>query len=403
MASVRRTHHLFFCLEDGVSDGARPLALSLLTGERYVLERAQLDLVMSVPADSWTDAEAKHEPLVELGLLVSDDDDARHRELRERDEALSSNEWNPYAAVYHQMTRWSGVDVLRGAEPELGVEAKAVAQAYVARHGPPPGPFRDPWPAPSIPLPAGGRSGALYRTLAARRTTRAFDSRRPLTLEELSSLLHYVFGCHGHATTIANVVCIKRTSPSGGGLHPIDAYPIVSDVTGLAPGIYHYDVRRHAMALLAELDVEEARRTATSFMCGQSYFGAAPVCFVLAARFYRNHWKYRRHQKAYAGILMDAAHLSQTLHLISAEMGLGAFITLAINTRDIEARLGLDGVSEGVVAMTGCGRPAAGRSPLELAFAPGTPEASPAGPPARAGGRASSARQTSGASRSGVA
>jgi SagB-type dehydrogenase family enzyme len=92
------------------------------------------------------------------------------------------------------------------------------------------------------------------------------------------------------------------------------------------------------------------------------------VSFVLTARFYRNHWKYRRHQKAYAGILMDAAHLSQTLYLVAEELQLGAFITLAINARDIERRLDLDGVSEGVIAITGCGPRAQRRSPLELQF-----------------------------------
>src|SRR5437588_12277835 len=113
---------------------------------------------------------------------------------------------------------------------------------------------------------------------------------------------------------------------------------------------------------------------ATSFMCGQSYFGSAHVSFVLTARFFRNHWKYRRHQRAYAGILMDAAHLSQTLYLVSGELGLGAFITIAINSRDIEEHLGLDGVSEGVIAMTGCGRRAPGESPLEVHVSPGLPQ-----------------------------
>jgi SagB-type dehydrogenase family enzyme len=116
---------------------------------------------------------------------------------------------------------------------------------------------------------------------------------------------------------------------------------------------------------------------ATSFMCGQGYFGAAHVSFVLTARFYRNHWKYRQHQKAYAGILMDAAHLSQTLYLVSGEVGLGAFITIAINARDIEERLGLDGVSEGAIAMTGCGPRAAGRSPLELQYSVEPPAEAP--------------------------
>ena len=105
-------------------------------------------------------------------------------------------------------------------------------------------------------------------------------------------------------------------------------------------------------------------------MCGQSYFGDAHVSFVLAARFARTQWKYRRHEKAYAGVLMDAAHLSQTLYLVAERLGLGAFVTLAVNGRDAEARLGLDGCSEGVVAMAGCGPRAQAGSPLDPRFVP---------------------------------
>jgi SagB-type dehydrogenase family enzyme len=127
--------------------------------------------------------------------------------------------------------------------------------------------------------------------------------------------------------------------------------------------------------MLEGLDTGEARRLATFFMCGQKYFGMAHATFILTARFDRSHWKYRRHQKAYASILMDAAHLSQTLYLVAAELGLGgAFVTLAVNARDIDQRLGLDGVSEGVVAAIGCGRRAPGQSPLELRFSSEPPE-----------------------------
>ena len=179
----------------------------------------------------------------------------------------------------------------------------------------------------------------------------------------------------GYARSPAGVVSLKRTSPSGGGLHPIEAYPIITNVTGVSPGIYHYNAQRHSLVGLEDLPTEDAQRTATRFLCGQKYFGMAHVSFILTARFYRNHWKYRRHQKAYAGIVMDAAHLSQTLYLVSAQLNLGAYVTLAINGGDIEERLGIDGVSEGVIAMTGCGRRKPGRSPLELQFSATLPEA----------------------------
>ena len=75
-------------------------------------------------------------------------------------------------------------------------------------------------------------------------------------------------------------------------------------------------------------------------------------------RFYRTFWKYRKHQRAYGVILMDAAHLSQTFYLVCAELGLGAFFTAAINGSNVEEKLGLDGFTEGAVAICGCGAPA---------------------------------------------
>jgi putative peptide maturation dehydrogenase len=391
MAKVRRTPYAFLYLEDdylpdigAVLRGelpepaarARVCALSILTGERHEVRHEELELLLSIPAGRWVDENGgDHDALrglAEKGLLVSDDADDTLGALREREEALAANEWNPYAALYHYLTQWSAVDIRDPGEEEYRNTEKhsAIIRAFLAEHGPPPGEFADERPGPSIPLPGSDRPEALFQTLTARRTTRAFDPDVPMTLEQLDTVLRYVFGCHGYAATLSGVVCIKRTSPSGGGLQPVEAYPIVSNVEGVQPGIYHYNVRDHALTFLSEVDPTDARRMATSFMCGQSYFGAAHVSFVLTARFYRNHWKYRRHQKAYAGILMDAAHLSQSLYLVSGELGLGAFVTIAINSRDIEERLGLDGVSEGVIAMTGCGPRIPGESPLELHVSP---------------------------------
>src|SRR5262249_10346024 len=78
---------------------------------------------------------------------------------------------------------------------------------------------------------------------------------------------------------------------------------------------------------------------------------------IMAARFYRNFWKYRQHRKAYSVVLMDVAHLSQTFYLVCAQLGLGAFLTAAINHVNIEEHLGLDGFAEGGIALTGCGAP----------------------------------------------
>jgi nitroreductase len=70
---------------------------------------------------------------------------------------------------------------------------------------------------------------------------------------------------------------------------------------------------------------------------------------------------------------MDVAHLSQTLYLVAADLGLGAFVTAAINTANIEERLGLDGYREGVLAILGCGRPSSERSAFDPVFEPYVP------------------------------
>ena len=61
------------------------------------------------------------------------------------------------------------------------------------------------------------------------------------------------------------------------------------------------------------------------------------------------------HAKAYRALVLDVGHLSQTMYLAATELGLGAFITAAVNEVDIEQALGLDPLEEGPLAVTGFG------------------------------------------------
>ena len=118
------------------------------------------------------------------------------------------------------------------------------------------------------------------------------------------------------------------------------------------------------------MNVDEASALAERFTAGQSYFRDAGLLVILTARFPRTFWKYRQHPRAYAVVLMDAAHLSQTFYLVSTDLGLGAFVTAAINAREIDEELGLDGFSEGAVAISGCGHVATEQSSLHPDFGP---------------------------------
>jgi len=310
-------------------------------------------------------------------VLVTDADDEELRALRARDEALSSSGWNLYGALHYLMTKWSGVD-LRATpdEGEFPPITKETIAEFIDLRGQPPDPFYAlDQPLAVQELPVVRREGGLYDALAGRKTTRGFDRTQRMTAEELALVLYEVWGCHGTAPVLGDIFCLKRTSPSGGCMHPVEVYPLVSGVEGVEPGLYHYNGRDHALELMERLGEEDAVALAADFTCGQNYFGTAHVSFVMTARFPRNYWKYPKQQKAYPVILMDAAHLSQTHYLVATELGLGAYVTVAVNARDIEQRLGFDGVTEGVVAMAGCGKERPHGSPFEPRFEPYVPRA----------------------------
>jgi putative peptide maturation dehydrogenase len=382
----RRAWLLFFCHDGTTVDieqllsgtlASAPLsrlyAISPTSGTELPISREQFDVLLALPSTDWADDDGFDldvlRTLIESDLLVNEEDDSRDA----FDERLRDSGWNIYAAVYHFLTRWRGKDV-RDAQGEVVPTNDEGVREFLELRGSPPPPFRvADTPTAIVDLPLIEPGGRLYTTLAERRTTRAFDPSKPLPLDELGLVLHQVFGCHGSASTAGKeIVTLKRTSPSAGGLHPIEAFPLLANVADVEPGIYHYDAEHHALELIEPLERAAATSLATQFVCGQTYFGSAHAVFLLAARFVRSNWKYVRHQKAYASVLLDAGHLSQTLYLVAADRGLGAFVTGVINNAEIDERLGLDGIDEGVVAVCGLGV-RGGSSPFDPVFEPFSP------------------------------
>ena len=81
----------------------------------------------------------------------------------------------------------------------------------------------------------------------------------------------------------------QKTSPSGGSLHPLEAYVLVRKVNGIAPGIYHYDAVGRKL--------QEVRRGSTAsevqtLLAGQWWYRDAAFVVFLTAVFARTQWKY---------------------------------------------------------------------------------------------------------------
>jgi SagB-type dehydrogenase family enzyme len=142
-----------------------------------------------------------------------------------------------------------------------------------------------------------------------------------------------------------------RTSPSGGSLHPIEAYLLARNVRGLRPGLYHYDGAAHRLDMLRH---GASSRQFVRYLEGQWWFGGASFVVFMTAVFERTQWKYD-YPRAYRAVLMEAGHLCQTFCLTATWLGLAPFCTIAFKDSLIEQALGVDGVSESVLYAAGAG------------------------------------------------
>lgn len=311
--------------------------------------------------------------LLNDGFLLGDTPEGPIAALREREAKMMALDWDDFAAQYHAQSRVQNLDVAapirqqpqpptpsdQGPPPAghlqefmaLGAQMSAELHAKSEHFEPAPPPFhKPPGAAPVQDLPLPRNESAFQALLRRRKTTRVYDDHNPLSVEELSTVLYYTFGCFGYLELAPGLVGLRKTSPSGGSLHPIEAYPLIVNVENVHPGIYHYDVERHGLSLLRPMSQQEARHHAVVFTLGQTYFGSGHALFLLTARWFRNFWKYRKAQKSYRVIHVDAGHLSQTLYLLCTELGLGAFYTGAIHalgnfgTMEGGGRLGPTGV-----------------------------------------------------------
>ncbi|WP_093535165.1 putative peptide maturation dehydrogenase [Stenotrophomonas rhizophila] len=298
-------------------------------------------------ASSLEDSQQVWQPLLDAGLLISDDDS--HSSHRLRDEALRDSHWWPLSALAHRHGRWEGVD----SAAEMHANNLTTASGLRSQLGAPP-PAVEPRPGHYEPLPPVGRTD--YDQLLERRTTcRNFDGQRSISRELLAQLLQRTVKAQAVVQVEADTEFLKKNVPSGGGLHATETYLLVQRVDDLQPGLYHYHPVQHALVALPRHCDRPLQEVANAMLSGQDWFADAAVHLVLVPRYARTYWKYRNHAKAYRALLLDVGHISQALYMAATERGMAAFVTAAINEGDTEVAFGLDGITQSPVAIVGVG------------------------------------------------
>ena len=186
-----------------------------------------------------------------------------------------------------------------------------------------------------------------------RRSTRAFDVNRPITIEQISKLLRYSSGITGTKELGSGAVHNMRAAPSGGGLYPLEIYPCLLNVEGASRGIYHYNVREHSLELLKEAE-PDSRLAQPPFGIHTPLENPAAL-FVLTAIFKRTTFKYS--DRGYRLVLIEAGHIVENLWLVATAMKLGAVALFSFLDDEVNALLGLDGVNEAVIYAAAVGNP----------------------------------------------
>jgi putative peptide maturation dehydrogenase len=298
-------------------------------------------------ASSLEDSQQVWQPLLDAGLLISDDESYSLHRLR--DEALRDSHWWPLSALAHRHGRWEGVD----SAAEMHANNLTTASGLRSQLGAPP-PAVEPRPGHYEPLPPVGRTD--YDQLLERRTTcRNFDGQRSISRELLAQLLQRTVKAQAVVQVEADTEFLKKNVPSGGGLHATETYLLVQRVDDLQPGLYHYHPVQHALVALPRHCDRPLQEVANAMLSGQDWFADAAAHLVLVPRYARTYWKYRNHAKAYRALLLDVGHISQALYMAATERGMAAFVTAAINEGDTEAAFGLDGITQSPVAIVGVG------------------------------------------------
>lgn len=394
MDKYKRSRYLVLTFEELDKDGSGPkkallVLTSILTGQHILASQDELKALCSVPSHEWVDQSRLEDigfscervsQLAELGILVADDDSEYLKSLRMREELLEASHWPPCAALFHLLNQHAEgdrippgkvVDTAQGEE-----EAEQGAARFIALHGmSPPALVSRPdairvdelsWPVADSPL---------TDILGRRRTCRYFEPGRSLSSKALSHILRWVFGPIGVRRFLGGQLeLLVKTSPSGGSLHPLEAYPLIFSGEGFEPGLYHYQAGSHSLELLKKIDEEQLRNLSVYFAEGQQFVGTCAVLVILVARFNRNFWKYRERENSYAVVLQDAGHLSQTFQLVATELDLGTFYTAAINGEAISRFLDLPYPAEAPIGLLGVGERSS-TSPKTLEPEPFGPEA----------------------------
>jgi SagB-type dehydrogenase family enzyme len=198
----------------------------------------------------------------------------------------------------------------------------------------------------SLPKPEFNDDIKFWDVILNRKSIRKFK-RESISIAEVSLIL---FGMTGLTRIFPQFAF--RTTPSAGGLFPIEIYPVIINAEGIDKGIYHYNIKNHS---LEALKLGNWANDLTQACLDQKMVSNSNVTLVLTALIERSKWKYL--QRCYRYIYLDAGHIGQNFYLAAEALGLGACTIGAIYDDELNELLDIDGINETAIYVGVLGKP----------------------------------------------
>ncbi len=180
----------------------------------------------------------------------------------------------------------------------------------------------------------------VEKGIRERRSTRDFSGGF-MNLDQLSKILCLSYGITGSLKLGPENALYLRATPSGGGLYPLEVYPILFKVKGIEPGVYHHNIKENSLEFLRGGDFCQ---DVYKFCLGQDMVLSSSLVLMISAIFQRSKHKYG--ERGYRYILLEAGHLAQNIYLITMTLNLGCVTIGGFNDDAFNELLELDGVEE---------------------------------------------------------
>jgi len=202
-------------------------------------------------------------------------------------------------------------------------------------------------PAPNVPASPEPLAQSLLR-----RRSNTTPRNKSMSQEQLSTMLHY--GSLENIRLRQQAERTLKTHPENlvqSSFSAIETYFVAFNVEGLEPGLYHYEMPHHRVALV---NPEVVRQNLSKMCFGQTLASAGPCTFLFTGVWQRYMYRYR-HARAYRNLLVNMAELGQRYLLMATALGFSTFMTPQTLYHEAQRILGVPHYEEGLLYVIGAG------------------------------------------------